>query len=208
MARLTSRNNIKGAIGPVIFYESQGRMLVRSKPATVKNPQTPAQQQHRMRFAAASKFLKPFREVVKETFTEFAGKNDGYSAAMSYNMRFGLKGGFPLVEIDIDRALISYGNAVLPEGLTITQLENGFELSWETTLVDGALENDWVIPVLCGDNWHRAITLEGTLRKDGKCSIQLPAGYSSAQCWVYVKATKANWGRHLSMSCYVGELKR
>lgn len=208
MARLTSRNNIKGAIGPVIFYESQGRMLVRSKPESVENPRTPAQQQHRMRFAAASKFLKPFREVVKETFTEFAGKSDGYSAAMSYNMRFGLKGGFPLVEVDYHKALISYGNAVLPAGLTIAQSGDGFELSWDTAPIEGALDNDWVIPVLCGDTWHRASLLEGVLRKEGKCTIQIPIGYASAKCWVFVKATKANWGRHLSMSEYVGELER
>jgi len=183
-------------------------MLVRSKPEEVKNPRTPAQQQHRMRFAAASKFLKPFREIVKETFTGFAGKNDGYSAAMSYNMRFGLKGGFPLVEIEYNTALICYGNAILPESLAINQSDNGFELMWETAPVDGALDNDWVIPVLLGENWHRAIMLEGALRKEGHCNIQLPLGCSSARCWVFVRATKANWGRHLSMSEYLGELKR
>ncbi|PZX12346.1 hypothetical protein LX69_02938 [Breznakibacter xylanolyticus] len=148
MARLSSQNNIKGAIGNLIFYESQGQKLVRTKPSDVLNPQTPAQQQHRMRFSAASRFLKPFRDIVNETFTTFGGKKSGHSAAMSYNMGFSMKGGYPDVTIDLHQAIISYGNAVLPPGLSISKNEDLFELKWDTSAIDGAHAYDKVIPVL------------------------------------------------------------
>lgn len=206
MARLSSQNNLKGAIGNLIFYESQGQMLVRTKPSKVKNPQTPAQQQHRMRFAAASRFLKPFRDVVNETFTSFSGKSSGYGAAMSYNMGFGMKGGYPDVAIDYTKALISYGNAVLPALLALNGKGDAFELTWDPTPTEGAHPSDLVIPVLCGDSWQRAIALEGAYRREGKCTIKLPNGYNSARCWVYVKAANGNWGRHVSMSWCGGEI--
>lgn len=207
MARLSMQNNIKGAIGNLIFYESQGQMLVRTKPSRVKNPQTPAQQQHRMRFAAASRFLKPFRDVVNETFTTFAGKKNGYSAAMSYNMAFAMKGAYPDVAIDHNLTMISYGNAVLPKGLSLGKNGDFFELKWETATAEGAHAHDRVILVLCGNNWHRALQLDGAERKAGSCMFKIPHGYVSADCWVYVKAADVNRGRHLSMSWYGGAIE-
>jgi hypothetical protein len=157
-----------------------------------------------MRFAAVSKFLKPFRDVVNETFAAFPGKGNGYSAAMSYNMGFGTKGEYPHVAIDNHKALISYGNAVLPSGLAIAPLSDGFELTWDTSLAEGAMPNDWVVPVLHVDHWQRAVVLDGTLRQTGKCRFIIPHGHSSARCWVYVKAAKSNWDRQYSMSWYGG----
>ena len=206
MARLSSKNQFNGAIGGIIFYESQGRTLARSKPGKVRNPQTPAQQQRRMRFAASSKFLKPFRDIVKVTFTSFPGKSDGYSSAMSYNMAFGTMGGYPDVAIDFDKALISFGSASLPSGFAIERTSEGFEITWDSTLDGNADKHDLVIPVLYNKYGPKATSGQGSYRHTGRCKLELPSVDTPTHCWVFVKASKANWDRQFSMSKYLGEI--
>ena len=208
MAIVNKDNSYEGSIGDLIFYKSQGQNLVRFKQTEIKNPRTPAQQQHRMRFATTSKFLKPFRDFVKESFDSYPGSKNGFSGAMSYNMQMGLKGGYPLFEVDYTNALISFGNAVLPEGLVIKKTNNSYELNWDNTLTEGAYDTDMIITVLCDERCHRAFVSNGVHRKEGKCEIELPIGHQSIRCWVIVKANKYNWDHNWSMSWYGGVLNR
>ena len=58
----------RGAVGPVVGYQWRGRWCMRSRPQTVRNPRTEAQQRHRMMFKAEVQLASRMNWLLRESF--------------------------------------------------------------------------------------------------------------------------------------------
>ena len=65
MATNASLTHWHGALGPVIGYTVRGHRYLRSMPAHVRNPRTPAQQAHRSHFSLVSTFIHTLGPIYK-----------------------------------------------------------------------------------------------------------------------------------------------
>ncbi len=72
---------------PVIHYVSNQRVLVRSRPAKVRNPRTQSQQTNRHKMSVASRFLSPLQPLVAHGFQ--AGARPNGRPVGSYHVALG-----------------------------------------------------------------------------------------------------------------------
>ena len=58
---------LSGKIGPVIIYERNGKQVVRAN-TKPRDPKTPSQLAHRMKFSLANKGMSPLNSVIKVSY--------------------------------------------------------------------------------------------------------------------------------------------
>lgn len=73
MAKSPNHILFSGTVGNLIFYVMGGKQYVRSKPAKVRQPNTPAQLQARDRFRQSSKLAKHLSKAVPSLVNSHAG---------------------------------------------------------------------------------------------------------------------------------------
>lgn len=76
-----------GTVGTVVGAKWMGIDTMRSKPEPRKTPFTPAELVQQQRFALASTFMTPMRELLAKGFKQFAIKKMGLNAAVGYAMK-------------------------------------------------------------------------------------------------------------------------
>ena len=121
-----------GKVGTVIGGTWKGISYMRSIPASVSNPRTPAQVEQRAKFSAVGKFLHPLTSFLRIGFKSAAVKMSAYNAAMSFNLKNAITGIFPAFDIDYSKVLISQGS--LPGALnpaTVSATAGTVRFTWE-----------------------------------------------------------------------------
>jgi hypothetical protein len=124
--------NYKGKIGNLVFYQINGKQVVRTIGKITKAP-TEAQLSCRQQMGLINIFLKPITGFVNTGFKLMTkGTTSGaYNMAVSYNKKHALQGIYPNMEMDYAMALVTKGNLegainpeveLVPEGLKFTWL--------------------------------------------------------------------------------------
>src|SRR5690554_7117185 len=94
-----------GRVGKVVGASWRDIYYIRSLPSKVNDPKTEKQIKQRSRFSVVMEFLKTITPFIRIGFQSHAsGRMTAFNAAMSYNMRRGVKQGEGGMELEIGRA--------------------------------------------------------------------------------------------------------
>jgi hypothetical protein len=108
--------SLQGRIGPLVFYFQNGKNIVRRRPHRKKANAHPNLLAQRAKFSLCTRFLKPLRALLNQTYRTRGSRTQGYYKAFSYTIRNALSGSFPNFSIDYSRVGLSQGN--LPNPIT------------------------------------------------------------------------------------------
>ena len=77
---------ISGRVGDLVYFVRGGRQIIRSMPASVRNPQTEGQMLQRMKWANVLAVYKCLKSYLKDAFETKSGGQTDYSCFMSTNL--------------------------------------------------------------------------------------------------------------------------
>lgn len=196
----------KGAIAGMVIYTVQGKTYARSLPDQYNDRKSTAQLAQRRRMVLVMDFLKPFKELLRFTFPGEPGKRCGYFAAKSYNLRNGLKGEYPGIQINKQTALLCHGPVPVPIQMEVVRLGDALLFEWDTILSDSAGAPDDTLVVMARQVLSHASDYQftGVKRQTGRYLWQpdLPVDGGEAKVWV---AFRRSDQVVMSDSCFLGE---
>ena len=136
--------------GAYIYYLLGERMVIRTRPARVCDPRTPAQRRQRLRMRVASTFLKGFQPIVSRGFEPQLQENfrkvRAYQLALGHLMRHALLDAGGGVALDTVRVQLAQGRPS-PLGAVRATVQGGLlRLAWPGAMppkCDGALVGVW-----------------------------------------------------------------
>ena len=124
--------------GPYIYYLLGERMVIRTRPARVRDPRTPAQRRQRLRMRVASTFLKGFQPIVSRGFEPQLQENfrkvGAYQQALGHLMQHALRDEKGGVTLDTARVQLAQGRPS-PLGAVRATVRGGLlRLAWSGAL--------------------------------------------------------------------------
>ena len=179
-----------GKVGTVIGGFWKGIAYMRSIPASVTQPNTPAQLEHRAKFKAAVNFLQPLTDFLRIGFKSYAVKMSAFNAAMAYTMNNAITGIYPLIEIDYSKVLVCRGTltgALNPEATSAVPGEIEFTWDNNTLLGTNSQAGDKAVLVVYNPTRQVAVSvIGGNTRASGSQTIVLPAVFvgDEVQCYI------------------------
>lgn len=216
MARLHGnglQNGFTGKLGNLVGCKWKNIYYIRTRPLTVKHPNTEKQLAQRMRFSKTQEFLSPLKQFLRLGFGAFAINKTGYNAAMSYNMHNALVGAYPDIAVDPAHFLFSHGNLPGAEEVQAQiNAEGLLNISWSTPHMEDFMHNnDKVIILLKSmDNQAGTYHLDVASRRDGRAKVTIgpPFTTNETACYLIFATASMLLGDfaedHISDSLYAG----
>jgi hypothetical protein len=209
MAKLRSGilGGISGTVGNVVGGRWRGIDYIRSRPASVKNPNTEAQQKQRMRFRLVMSLLKKIRPFVTIGFQNGSRNQTAMNMAMSLNVREAISGTFPDLEIDPARLVVSAGDL---QGASQSELDVSVAetatVTWLNEAGTGnASDNDGAMVLLYNKEKDAVIyKLHGASREDESVTLVIPSSWSGDSVAGYL-TFRSETGRNVSNGIFLGE---
>ncbi|MGE5316752.1 MAG: DUF6266 family protein [Chloroflexota bacterium] len=205
----------RGRTGGVIGTFWKGRNVMKEIHGIVYNPNTPAQQEQRLKYKLAKSFNALNKELIRIGFSGFAGSATPDNHALRYNIKNAVCGEFPNLVVDLNRAKLSMGYLEnIQASVVDSTVSSSIEIHWiDNTGVGRARPNDQIlisiIDVACTEAYKPTAMIK---RKDQQCTIELPKTWSGKQAIVlgfaiadnvYAKAVSLN---EVSDSAVYGEV--
>ena len=192
--------------GAYIYYLLGERMVIRTRPARVRDPRTPAQRRQRLRMRVASTFLKGFQPIVSRGFEPQLQENfrkvGAYQQALGHLMQHALRDEKGGVTLDTARVQLAQGRPS-PLGAVRATVQGGLlRLAWAGALppkTAGVLLGVW------NRGKARALCREAACAPGARgLSVAIPADgqgrcrYDSAHCAAEGAAQQAMPGGRLA----------
>jgi hypothetical protein len=183
MARISQGvyGGISGKLGNTIGASWKGIHYLRIKPASVANPNTPKQQDQRLKFITTLKFLQPLHAAVNAGYRRFAVKMSPFNSAFSHTIRNAIAGNFPDYEINYGSALLSRGKLTKAEQPQADCTVTGkVDFSWTPNSTSGnAMITDKAMVVIFNPDKNEAVIRENAAtRGDGTVQVDVPATFA------------------------------
>ena len=197
---------ISGTVGNVVGGNWRGIDYIRSKPSSVRNPNTEAQRAQRMRFRLVMSFLKKARPFITIGFRNGNQNQTEMNKAMSLNVREAISGTYPDLEIDPGALVISVGD--LDGAVTAAvdfSVPQEATFTWSNDAAAGNASNDDAAMVLLFNSEKQAVSykLHGASRVDETVTLAVPASWSGDTISGYL-AFRSETGRDVSSSQFLG----
>ncbi len=177
-----------GKVGAVVECQWKGIRYIRSLPAYINDPKTPAQLTQRSKFKEAHRFVKTMLCTVKIGYANFAVRQTAYNACLSHTLRYVAKGENPNVTLDYSKALLGEGALATAENCTINIIENRLQISWNSTQSKGnANGSDTTLVALYCVERNQALQLfDSAQRANGMVTVNLPTEWHNCtiQCFM------------------------
>lgn len=204
-------NDITGKVGNLISYKILGKTVVRTAGANTKAPSL-KQLACRQEMAVVNTFTRSINLFINVSFKTAAKMANMYpqNKAVSYNKKHALKGVYPNIEMDYEKALVSMGNLpplMLPEVEITLQ---GLNFTWNP--------NAWIPWPRCNDQVmllayfpeivhepNACFVLSGAKRSAGSDDLKLPAPLLGKTMEIYI-AVVSDDRTQVSTSQYLGRL--
>ena len=182
-------SKLSGKIGSVTTYVLNGKQVVRAN-TIPRDPKTPKQLAHRMKFGLVNKGLSPLNSAIK---IGHKGDANAYRVLVGKAYHEAIMGEYPNFMLDYSKIKIAAGNLQLPKNIKF-EFEgktNIASFSWDgknSGSQNTANDNDQINIVAL--NFKENVVdsfLEVAKRYDGKVSIALPRGWDLADThfWTY-----------------------
>lgn len=208
MAKLSSGilGGISGKVGNVVGGRWRGIDYIRSKPASVKNPNTEAQQKQRTRFRLIGRFLSKAGPVIRLGFLKRRQNRTAFNEAMAVNLREAVSGTFPDLSIDPEKLTLCRGDLAGSSSYSLdlsTPEQAVINWSNDGTSANGS-SDDAVLTLLYNIEKEDVIyRLNSAVRDDESAQMQIPASWSGDTVAGYIAFHKAE-PRQVSDSLYLG----
>lgn len=195
----------RGALGTAVGYQWNGKWVLRSRPAAVKNPRTEAQQTNRTLFAEEVRLAASMSWAINQTLTPTARQAGmtAYNLFVSLNQpAFGFDG--QGLVVDYKSLLLSVG-PVAPVEFTEMRMEEGSRLSvrFEKNMhLPQANRYDTVRLYLHSPAMGKGYLTAPVYRADKKVGVLIPSFLVGQELHVYGYVADAQG--NFSQSVYVG----
>ena len=195
-----------GKVGTVIGGSWKGISYMRAIAPSVANPQTEPQLTQRQKFSIVMGFLQTMSEFLKTGFKNYAVKQTGINAAMSYNLRNAVTGVYPAQTVNYANALVSRGS--LPAALNAAATAGAagtVVFTWDDNSDEsGASAADKSLLVVYNPVKHQAVTANQLVdRSAGTQTLAVPESFSGDQVQCYMAFITEN-GYDVASSRFAG----
>ena len=168
------------------------------------NPNTPAQKNHRDKFAFTMRELNCMRSLYTMTFDSQYGVNKAVGMAM----KTALTGEFPDFKLDYSKLIISEGTLAKTSQVSLEQLEGSVvRINWNAEELLGRNPADNVNLVFLNQPSKTIILKQDyALRSAGSADVVLPVNWMDKElhCWIYFTTPD---GTIYSTSQYICQFK-
>ena len=170
-----------------------GEYYSRTHVRHIKNPNTPAQQEQRMRMRLTAQFVGTMSPFINEMFMA-SSKLTSFSQAIKNNIRTAVTGTFPNLEVDYTLALVSNGNVDLPYSPSATTDGTSLSLTWsDNTGMGNALSDDKICVVAFNPTKGQSVySLNLAERNERSATFTLPTAWTgdTVNVWMAMKREK------------------
>ena len=164
------------------------------------NPNTPAQKNHRDKFAFTMRELNCMRSLYALTYRSQYGVNKAVGVAM----KTALTGEFPNFRLDYSKLIISNGTLKDAAQVSFEQLKGtSIKVNWNADIFLGGNPSDNVNLVFFNPTSKTIILNQNqAIRSKGNVEVELPAHWvgKDIHSWLYLTTTDDN---HFSTSQYI-----
>lgn len=173
---------VTGKAGPVSFYISRGKTIMRSLPRKMSGKRTEKQLRNQIRFKAIRLFCTPFKDVViPQIWNGLATTSSGYHLFMKTNSpAFNSDG----ILSDPMKIRLSMGKLTLPPAMQAQRTSLGdtsIEVQWEKDpAMGGKSSKDKLMVISKGEVKYSDMIATGLKRGDLGGTFELPASASPA----------------------------
>lgn len=208
MAKLKSGilGGISGTVGNVVGGRWRGIDYIRSKPASVKNPNTEAQQQQRMRFKLIIQLLRKISPLVNIGLRNHSKSQTAMNRAMSLNIKEAIIGTFPDLEIDWEKLIFSQGNLATGKNVSADLSVSGTAtITWQNSQNgSNSSDADGAIVLLSNTDRDEVVyRLHGASRVDGQVDVDIPQEWSGENIACYL-SFRSETGKDVSDNQFLG----
>lgn len=199
---------ISGKVGNVVGGNWKGIDYIRSKPSSVKNPNTEAQQKQRQQFKIVSQFLSQIQPLVVMGYTKPTKNVSAMNVAMAYHLREAIAGEFPDYVLDTSRIQFSDGKLANAHGVVLdVSVIDTVSVGWQN---DGAALNASLndVAMLLVYNTNKGIATykaNGSLRDNQAIELTIPAEWKGDDVAIYL-AFRSETGKLSSNTLFVGQV--
>lgn len=195
-----------GKIGNVVGVSRDGAFYLRSLPVQVKKSESKKQFVQRSRFSVTQSFLQTCTPFLRIGFQSDAmAMRSAFNAAMSYNVRYAVKGEAPYFEIDYPNVLVSKGPLPTSAILQASLSEGVLHVQWDATCEGKATPHDQVMILVCNPQKKSAVYDLYTGKRGSLASqLQLPSQWQGDTIEAYIAFMSANDFKLVSDSQYAG----
>tara|TARA_R110002020_G_scaffold421577_1_gene630667 strand:+ start:7106 stop:7726 length:621 start_codon:yes stop_codon:yes gene_type:complete len=180
---------ISGSMGNLVFYQLNGKTVVRQKPGPRKKPSTERQLYQQKAFSIGQKFVTPLRHALNFTMNN---KGTSFESGTTRTLSWVIKNAIlPEEKIPVlwpERVKISKGWLVgLEEGIAVREGDS-IRISWRPNAWQGSgRDEDRLFVIAYAPGSKRVHTLyEGNYRKAGTQLLELPwSEYEIGLVYIY-----------------------
>lgn len=196
-----------GTIGNVVGSSWRGIDYMRSRPSQVNQPNTQPQLAQRSKFSIIMEFLRKVKPLIQRGFTSKGRKLTSMNLASSYNLKNGVTGTYPDLEIDFPSVLVARGDLTPPQNPAVESTTPGqVTFNWtDNTGAGSAKADDTALLLVYSPELETAVYIaeSGPERQEGTFTLDLPDSFISQQVEAYIAFTSAG-GDEASDSQYLG----
>lgn len=198
-----------GKVGTVIgVVRKKGKQIIRKIPSPSSKPRSLKQLAQNNKMKLLAPFFVDMKEFLAVSFKQEGDKRelDGYNTAKSENLKTGIKGVYPNQEIDWTGIVISKGTRAIPEKVTVTAIENGFELEWgeDFDIINGSIYDRTVLVIYFPEHKYSYSDICGSRRSALKETFNIPVKkFKGKEAHIYL-AFKDIHTFEISNSLYCG----
>lgn len=205
-----------GKIGNLIGSNWRGISYLKARPEHFSDANTLRQQATRMKFKTLVPFSKACLPFIRIGFLGYSTpKLTAYNAATSYNLKNGITGEFPDLELNYARLKLSRGNLPIADSASVETAEPGkinFTWSHNSQMAEAKPEDTTMVLAYNPVRQYAVYLLQGFFRSDGSCQLTVPDIFSgeSVECYLSF-ANLANLTgnaseKNISDSMYLGQV--
>lgn len=199
---------MSGKLGNLITVTRNGVTYVRTKPASVKDPKSPAQLRQRERFALVMDVVKRIKPFLRAGYagSRQMGNGNTVNRAIAFNIRNAVKGEWPGQLIDYTQLLVAEGDLPgCPDAQASLEESRYLTLGWSDNSGRGGarVTDQLMVLVWCPEINESVDVLSGPARPVGNYRLELPSSFVGRGLHVYAAFRSAD-GSETSDSNWAG----
>lgn len=165
-----------GTLGNRIGYCRNGNNYIRTKPKSVNDVKTKAQQNQRSRFTLIVQLMKKIKPIIDIGFRNSRGDTSPMNKAISVNLRNAITGSYPNLKINPEALVIASGNLTGCYGASMQfTYKTAASIHWYNEPVGNASNEDKVMALLYNTNKNEVVcSPDGARRQDENLQLSLP----------------------------------
>jgi hypothetical protein len=199
-----------GQVGPVVGYMWHGINCIRTKPQHIRDRKSKRQVAQRQCLSEVLRFMQSMTGYLRIGFGSmpYVYHQSAFNAAMSHNMRNGVKGKNSDLKIDYTHTSVAQGDLMNATNIRAEVGIGKITICWNYSREDISVKaSDYAMPLIYNRDKRQTIyDTESVRRSEGELTMELPESWAGDRLEVYL-SFRSQDGKHVANSVYVGHYK-